>query len=504
MEEEIRELEEISQALETKPPERALVREKVMQYCEEFLEDLEQAAAYTETPDKGAGLLKAPITDEGASIDELIDLLRKNVDRPGLNPASPRHFGYIPGGGLYYSALGDYLADVSNRYAGLFLTGPGAVRMENMLISWMAEIVGFPEGAGGNLTTGGSLANLIAIVTARDAKDIRAPDVPKSVVYVSEQHHHSLQKALRIAGFTRKKENNNRLEGECYVRAIPIDHGCRMIPEELEKQIVLDKANAEGLNPFLVVATAGTTDVGAIDPLEKIGRICAKYDLWYHVDAAYGGFFCLIPEGKKKLRGIELADSVTMDPHKGLFLPYGLGVILVKDRQRLYNSFFHDAKYIRPAEEGDLPSPGDHSPELTKHFRGLRLWLPLKLLGLKPFRAALKEKLLLASYFHDRIKKLGFDVVSEPDLSVVAYRYVPEEIEGDLEKINKFNQDLLKEIEKDGRVFISDTKLGKEEEVFLRFACLSFRTHLSHVMTLLEILEEQLKLQLTRDFAQGF
>lgn len=478
MEEEILNFEKLSRLLEPSATERASVREKVVTYSEEFLEKIEEADAYKAEFKRDGSPLES-ITDETADIEELIEFLRERVDYPRLNPASGGHMGFIPGGGLYYSALGDYLADVFNRYAGLFSAGPGAVRMENMLIRWMAEIVGFPEDAAGNLTTGGSLAHLIAIVTARDAKKIHSAGGARPVVYFSEQHHHSLDKALRVAG----------LKGECEVHQIPIDERCRMIASELEERIELDKK--AGLNPFLAVATAGTTDVGAVDPLEDIGVICRKHGLWYHVDAAYGGFFILTDKGKEKLRGIELADSVVMDPHKGLFLPYGLGVILVRDRQALYNSFYHEADYIPPSKDGDEPSPGDYSPELTKHFRGLRLWLPLKLFGLKPFRACLDEKLLLAKYFHSKIKELGFQVhpEMEPDLSVVAYRFVPKAIEGDLVKENRFNEDLLEKVNADGRVFISDTKL--DETRFLRFACLSFRTHLNNIKVLLEILKEQ-------------
>jgi glutamate/tyrosine decarboxylase-like PLP-dependent enzyme len=482
MREEILELEELSRLLEPTTVERASVREKVVSYSEEFLEAIEKKDAFTERPPEGFPPFDSPITEAPEGIDTLIELLKNKVDKLALNPASGGHLGYIPGGGLYYSALGDYLADIFNRYAGLYTAGPGAVSMENMLIRWMAELVGFPAEAAGNLTTGGSLAHLIAVVTARDAKNIRPTDVARPVIYFSEQHHHSLDKALRVAGLR-----------ECLVRRIPLDAHCRMIASELEKQIEWDKK--EGRNPFLVVATAGTTDVGAIDPLKHIGEICQKHGIWYHIDAAYGGFFILTSDGRNKLNGLELADSLVMDPHKGLFLPYGLGVVLVKDKQALYNSFYHEASYIPPPEESDEPSPGDYSPELTKHFRGLRLWLPLKLLGLKPFRACLEEKLLLAKYFHSEIKKRGFQVGPEPDLSVVAYRYVPKGMADDLAELNKFNEALLERVNADGRVFISDTKLDGisqtklDRKYFLRFACLSFRTHLNNVDTLIEILE---------------
>lgn len=487
MREELSRLEELYRQLDPNASERTSVRGKVINYSEEFLVGLETLKTYNAESNTGAGLLESPITEEPAGIDKLIELLRENVDSPALNPASGGHLGYIPGGGLYYSALGDYLADVFNRYAGLFSAGPGAVRMENMLIRWMADIVGFPPDSAGNLTSGGSLANLVAIVTARDARKVRATNLSNSVVYVSEQHHHSMDKALRIAGLRISRSAACKSDIECYLREIPIDDHCRMISPELEKQIKLDIEKE--LNPFLVVASAGTTDVGAIDPLEDIGAICRKYELWYHIDAAYGGFFALTQDGKKKLQGIELADSLTMDPHKGLFLPYGLGVILVKDKQAVYDSFYHEANYIPPSDKDPEPSPGDYSPELTKHFRGLRLWLPLKLHGVAPFRACLQEKLLLARYFYTEIKEHGFEVGPEPDLSVVAFRYVPKAIAGDLDQVNNFNEVLRDAVNNDGRVFISDSKV--KGKVMLRMACLSFRTHLRNIDHLIKILKEK-------------
>ena len=246
------------------------------------------------------------------------------------------------------------------------------------------------------------------------------------------------------------------------------------------------KDRAAGLNPFLVVASAGTTDVGAIDPLAEIGAIAKNQGLWYHVDAAYGGFFILTDEGRVKLKGIETSDSLVIDPHKGLFLPYGLGVVLVKDAAKLQESHRYMANYMQDAAAlTDELSPADLSPELTKHFRGLRLWLPLKLHGVAPFRACLEEKLMLAKYFYAEVTKLGFESTVEPELSVVTYRYVPNS--GDA---NDFNKKLLNAVNSDGRVFISSTILNGN--FTLRFACLSFRTHLGTVDRLLEILREHI------------
>lgn len=472
MRDKIIQLEKISRMLEPEKELRRVTRELVIDYSEEFLDNIENLKTYNQSRDMGLALLDSPISEEGIGIEDAIVLLAENVDKPGLNPASGGHLGYIPGGGIYFSALGDYLADVFNRYAGVFYASPGAVRMENMLIRWMSEIVGYPSSASGNLTTGGSLANLIAIVTARDAMGIRAEDVGRSVIYLSSQAHHSVDKAIRIAGLR-----------ECLIRYVPLDEKYRIVPAALEKMIAEDVKMA--LKPFLIVASAGTTDVGAIDPLPAIGDIAQNNNVWYHIDAAYGGFFVLTDEGKYKLSGMEKSDSLVIDPHKGLFLPYGLGVVLIKDRAKLNASHYYNANYMQDAVGlDDEPSPAELSPELTKHFRGLRLWLPLKLHGLRPFRDCLEEKLLLAKYFHSEVEKLGFISDLEPELSVVVYRYEPKS--GDA---NQFNKRLLNEVVADGRVFISSTML--KGKFTLRFACLAFRTHLSTVEMLLKVLKEK-------------
>jgi aromatic-L-amino-acid decarboxylase len=474
--ERIKHFEKIALQLEPSSEQRALLMGEVIKYSEDFLNHIYQIPAYVSTEDKGKDILLSHIVEHGTDMSSLIKLIEHNVDRPGLNPASGGHLGYIPGGGIYFSALGDYLASIMNRYAGIFFAGPGAVFMEHLLLDWMAEIVGYPKSAGGNLTSGGSIANLIGIVAARDSHELKAKDFEKSVIYLTSQVHHSVEKAIRIAGLK-----------ECIIRSIPLDIKYRMDMDSLERMIINDKK--QGLNPFLIIASAGTTDTGAVDPLENIGQIAHKNNLWLHVDGAYGAFFILCDEGKKILKGMDKSDSLVMDPHKGLFLPYGSGALLVRDKQKLFDAFWYQANYMQDALKGtEELSPADISPELTKHFRGLRLWLPLKLVGVAPFRAGLEEKLLLAKYFHNEIQKIDdFEVGPCPDLSIVTYRYIPNK--GDA---NEFNEKLIKEIQNDGRVFISSTML--DGKFTLRLAVLSFRTHLATIDLLLEILKEKVKL----------
>jgi len=461
-------LEPEARRLEPGRAERRTLEGPVWAYADQFLERLDQLPAYVETEDKGRGLLNLPVREEGRPIEVLLASLASDVDRPGLNPASGGHLAYIPGGGVYPASLGDYLADVTNRYSGLFYASPGAVRMENLLVRWMASVVGYPDRAHGDLTSGGSMANLSAVVTARDAKGIRAADVPRSVIYRTDQVHHCVAKAVRIAGL-----------GEAVVRTIPVDDRFRMRADALRDQVATDLRG--GLRPFLVVASAGTTDTGAVDPLEDLAAVAAQADLWLHVDGAYGGFFLLCPEGREVIRGLARADSVVLDPHKGLFLPYGTGALLVRDADALRRSHVYRANYMQDSFHAvEEHSPADHSAELTRPFRGLRLWLPLQLFGLAPFRAALSEKIWLARYFHERVREIpGMVVGPDPQLSVTIFRWAGP-------KADTVNARLVEAVRRDGRVFLSSTLI--DGVFWIRLAVLSFRTHRSTVDTALEVL----------------
>ncbi len=474
MKDQIRHYEKLARKLEPDATQRKIAQDQVLGYAENFLESIYDVRTYIAPGSERNGVWDSPISDEPEPLPELLHLLREHVDTPGINPASGGHLGYVPGGGVYFAALADYLADVTNRYAGVYFANPGAVELENLLISWMADITGYPASASGNLTSGGSIANMIGIVAAREAFQAKAADFHRLVVYTTEQLHHSATKSLRILGLA-----------EAPVRFIPIDERFRMLPEQLDRAIRKDRK--AGLKPWLIMASAGTTDTGAVDPLEEIAAIAREHDLWYHIDGAYGAFFVLTAHGRKILQGIGESDSLVMDPHKGLFLPYGTGAVLVRDRDVLYRAHQYQANYMQDAvaPEGAL-SPADLSPELTKHFRGLRMWLPLKLHGLQPFRAALEEKLLLTRYFHQRLAELeGFEMGPEPDLSITTFRYIPAHGDPD-----EFNRKLLQAIHADGRVFLSSTQINGR--FTLRLAVLCFRTHLQTIDLTIDMLLEKI------------
>ena len=454
----IRTLEAKSQVLEPNENLRNQELSRVANYANAFLNGLAESKTFVfseEMPDR------FDITGQPQSIEEILSIYKQEIADKGINAASGGHLGYIPGGGIYASALGDFIADVTNEYAGIFYASPGAVAVETALIEWIKKLFAYPSEAVGNLASGGSIANLIALTAARDKHRIKGERITKSVAYLSGQTHHCVTKALRIIGLE-----------DLVLRTLPTDGRSRIRTEALTESIKKDREL--GLNPFLVIGSAGTTDTGAVDPLFEIGTICKEENLWFHVDAAYGGFFILAESVKNLFKGIELSDSLVVDPHKGLFLPYGIGAVLVKDRDAVFHSNRAGADYMQDAYRDDLPvNPSDLGPELTKHFRGMRMWLPLQLYGTEPFAACLEEKLALTKYIRIKLRDLGFNLGPEPDLSVT-YFWMDRGAESDA-----FNQHLLKLIHEDGSSYFSSTLI--EGKFVIRSAILSFRTRISSV-----------------------
>ncbi|PKL96651.1 MAG: amino acid decarboxylase, partial [Gammaproteobacteria bacterium HGW-Gammaproteobacteria-8] len=328
------ELERLARALEPDPSLRARAFARTVQYAHQYLDGIADAPAYRTDPQRAAALLDHPIDEHGIGLETALALIEAQVDRPGIAPTSGRFAGYIPGGGLVHAALGDFLAAISNRYAGVFFASPGAVRIENLLLRWMADLARLPATCAGYLSAGGSGATLSAIVTARDTAGIEGEAIARAAVYVTEHAHHCVRKALRIAGL-----------GRVQWRLIAVDAGYRMRPDALQDAIRQDRA--DGLQPWLLVAAAGATNTGAVDPLTALAEIAGCEQLWLHVDAAYGGFFLLTETGRQRLAGIEAADSLVMDPHKSLFLPYGTGALLVRDGEKLHQAMSEGADYMQ-------------------------------------------------------------------------------------------------------------------------------------------------------------
>ncbi|MBT5401923.1 MAG: aminotransferase class I/II-fold pyridoxal phosphate-dependent enzyme [Crocinitomicaceae bacterium] len=464
--------------LEGTPQTRSNLQNYIQDYCERFIQSLPSRDGFIASHNQAENFYNYPITDDGYPLDEIIRVFEQSVDQPGLNAASGRHLGYVPGGGVPTAAAGDYLAAITNKYSGIFFAGPGAVRIENQMIQLCAKAIGYTGNYGGNLASGGSIANLIAITAGRDAHGIMGRNYHKTVIYGSKHMHHCIDKSIRITGLK-----------ECVYRNIELDGNYKIDTNKLADQIEQDVKN--GLSPFLVIASAGTTNCGVIDPLDRIADICDKHELWFHVDGAYGGLFCLLEEEKFKFKGIERADSVVIDPHKSLFLPYGLGIAIVKNVNHLLKSQFYEADYMQDAiENRNELSPAELSPELTKHFRGLRMWLPLQIHGLKPFKSALREKILLTKYFREALVAIpNIRIVNEPELTIFAYRY--ENNSFSKQRNNQINKKLTEEIHKEGKVFLSSTNI--DDEICLRIAILSFRTHIYEIELALNEIKTKLE-----------
>ena len=429
-----------------------------------------------------AAQVSRPIGEEPlpGGIDAVIALLDRAA-AASLTAPGPGYLAYVPGGGIYGAALADFVADCLNRYTGLAAPAPALFRLEEDVLAWLCRAFGYGPEARGLLTPGGSLATVSAVVAARHAHFGDAGDFRRAAAYTSTQAHHSVPKAIRLCGIPAAN-----------VRFIDTDPDFRLRPDALTAAIAADRR--QGLAPFLVIAAAGTTNTGAIDPLGPLAQLCAAEGLWLHVDAAYGGAFVLCDEGRRRLADLHRADSIAFDPHKGMFLPYGTGCLLVRDGQRLRAAHQVSAEYLQDLPGGDQVSwsPAELGPELSRDFRGLRLWLPLMLHGAGAFRDALAEKLALAARFTAGLERLiaggaPLELVARPQLSLVTFRTARRPGEP-LEAWNRRSAALLAAINGRQRVHLSSTLLPVDggAAFTLRVCVLSFRTHQRHLDRCLE------------------
>jgi aromatic-L-amino-acid decarboxylase len=412
---------------------------------------------------------REPLPMDRVEFSALLDHLFGKLIPMSYNTASPGYLAYIPGGGIFHSAVADLISDATNRYVGVWAAAPGLVQIEADVVSWFAEIVGYPSEARGILTSGGSLANFTAIVTAR--RNRLPEDFLSGCIYASDQVHHSVVKAAIMAGFPEKN-----------VREIPCDETFRIRTDALLDRIAADRQS--GRTPFLLVASAGTTNTGAVDNLPSLADIAVQEKLWLHVDAAYGGFLMLTERGRRAMRGIERSDSIILDPHKGLFLPYGTGSLLVRNGDALRRAHAIDAHYMPPMQQHpDRVDFCNYSSELSRDFRGLRVWLPFKLHGVEPFRRNLDEKLDLIQWTTEELRKIpGIEILAEPQLTIVAFRYRRPGLAP--EQMNRLNRNLLERINRRQRVFLTSTLL--HGTFAIRICILSFRTHLDRMQACVE------------------
>ena len=429
------------------------------------IEGLDHAPASQNTPSPTLlAAVSQPPPETPRELGTLLDLTHRAA-AASYETAGPSYLAYIPGGGIVSAAVAEFLAAGINRYTGRAVPAPGFVAMEQSVLRWMCDLFAFPDSAQGLLTTGGSMSNLIALAAARTAH--AEGKVDRATVYVGEHAHGSLAKAARTVGISRD-----------HVRSVRSTPDLRLDTEHLRTRIEADRS--AGLIPVCVCAAAGTTNTGTVDPLAETAAVAADAGIWFHVDGAYGGFFQLTERGRDRLAGIERADSITLDPHKSLFLPYGTGALVVRSADALRRSFTEEAAYMQDfGDPGGLPDFDALGPELTRDFRGLRLWLPLHLHGVDAFRRQLDEKLDLARMAYETLAaNPRFEVPWIPDLSVVAFRLAGEN--------DAAQRKLLDRINASQRVFLSSTQIAGR--TFLRIAVLSFRTHGDRIRELLEII----------------
>lgn len=452
---------EVTSVLEPDGAEMRRLVDEAMNRIVAHIESLpHQPAVNVEGATEYARTLVEPLPHQGESYEKLLDFLFDDAIPRSFNAAGPGYLAYVPGGGLFHSAVADLIADAVNRYVGVCAAAPALVQLEANVVRWFCEIIGLPRGSGGVLTSGGSIANFTSIVAAR--KELLPEDFLRGTLYCSEQIHHSFQKAANLAGFPYAN-----------IREVPVDGAFRIRVDALEELIARDRR--EGWTPFLVAGSAGTTGTGAIDDLGALARVARTNGMWFHVDGAYGALFMLTGRGRTALRGIEQADSVILDPHKTLFLPFGTGAVLVRDAMTLRRAHSLHAEYLPDMQnEEELVDFCELSPELSRDFRGLRVWLPLKMFGIEPFRQQLDEKLDLARFAVDELRSIdGIEIVAEPELTILAFRLVRDGLSG--EQLDSLNRELLARINARKRVMLTPTTAAGR--FVIRIAIVSHRTH---------------------------
>lgn len=448
--------------------------ELVTERLARFLDSLpEQRVNDVEGAESLAREVLTPWPEAPRDFVDCIEFLFDRVFPRALNTTSPGYLAYVPGGGLPSAALADWIALTTNRYSGLWRAAPLAAAIETTVIRWFCDLVGFGNTAGGYLATGGSMANWSALVVARE--QFLTGEIRRGVLYTSDQTHHSVVKAAVLLGIPRSQ-----------VRGIRTDTRGRMNVDVLRETLKADRQ--AGLQPFAIVGNAGTTNTGAIDPLPELADLAAAEGVWFHVDAAYGGFFLLTDRGRTALRGIERADSVTLDPHKGLFLPYGTGCLVVRDRSTLQRTFGLRGEYLTmTATLDEFPDFCDLSPELSREFRGLRVWLPVQCHGIAAFRQALDEKLDLAAELAARLRTYPeLTVCDSSGLSIVPFH----SSHAELAVANERTAALLQRVNAPGRVLLSSTTI--QGRLILRACILSFRTHRDRVRECGDLIEQSL------------
>lgn len=436
-----------------------------------------QPAYMTLTRSQADHLVAGPAPETGRDFEELLGFLRERVFAHSAREPHPGFLAYVPSCPTFPSVLGDWLATGFNCFGGVWSVAAGPNAVELTVLDWFRGWLGMPKGTGGLLTSGGSAATVTAIVAARHAAVLDQPGrLERAVLYASQQAHSSVVRAAWIAGVSR-----------AHVRSIPVDADFRMNTDQLQAAIREDKA--AGLLPFAVVASAGTTNTGSVDALGTIADICQAESLWYHIDAAYGGFAALTDRGQTLLAGIERADTVTLDPHKWLFVPFECGCLLAREPRRLADAFRILPEYLRDVEtDGEEVNFADYGEQLTRYTRALKVWLPVQYFGVGAIRSAIDGGMNLALHAQTLLRQDPiFEILSPAQLGVICFRVHPAGVD-DPATLDALNQRINEQVNALGRHFISSTRL--RGSFSLRICVLGFRTRESDIDELVESIRE--------------
>jgi len=414
--------------------------------------------------------IDAELSTDGVPLDQLLAECRTIMDLSRHN-GHPRFFGYVASPSTPVGAYGDLLASALNANITCWRSGPAGTELERMVVRWLGSLIGYDSDAKGLLTSGGSMANMIALLIANRRKsgaDTARRGLwnsgPPMTIYASEEVHMSIPKAADILGFGRDR-----------VRVVPCDERQRMRVDLLRQRIEADLR--EGLRPFCVVGSAGTVNTGVVDPLNEIAQIAGEFDLWFHVDGAYGAPGVLDQRKKDLFVGLERADSVSLDPHKWLYVPVDAGCLLFRDAGAAMAAFStEDADYIKTHGYSDDEAFAfwDYGVELSRRFRALKVWLTLQYYGTRRIAEAIGEDISLAAYLGEVVSEAeDFELLAPVELSICCFRYVPEPGMSDAE-LNELNERIMALVQKGGRAYVSNATVNGR---FALRACITnFRT----------------------------
>ena len=419
---------------------------------------------------------------EGVEFEELIATLQRSVFPYHAREPHPGFLAYVPSCPTFPAVLGDWIATGYNFFAGVWPVAAGPNEIEVVVLEWFREWMGLPPGSGGLLTTGGSAANLTAVVAARHQASEAGADISKLMIYTSEQAHSSVTRAAWIAGIPRAN-----------VVTVAVDDDYRMLTSDLERCVSADRA--EGLAPLMVVASAGTTNTGTIDPLHEIADYCLGQKLWLHVDAAYAGFAALTAEGKRMLSGLERADSLTLDPHKWLFVPFECGCLLVRDPATLTSAFRIMPEYLKDVQPGEEEvNFADRGEQLTRYSRALKVWMSVNYFGTDIIAQAIQEAMDRSRLLEELVRSSAdFEILSPAQFGIVCFRAKPAGYDaGDLDSLNdRINVRVVSE----GQFLISSTRL--RGAFSLRMATLGFRTTMDDIRAFFAAVQNALIIETT-------